>query len=213
MLLRLSPRQYAMQRRLFSLSPTRRDRVDDAGLARMLAELRAAPELAGLRLWLVGSRLDTGMAGSDIDVVVSPATGEQPGHAAIEAALWRCRELGLRRACSIDPIFREQGPTVALAPLPPDAILKSVKLASPKMTALMAAGLLREWRLVGEASVAFSRRAGDADFYGKLPIRDFGGASARYLRPAMEVATAGSSRVLADVRRRPGISPIQGPSI
>ena len=203
MLLRLSPRQYAMQRRLFSLSPTRGDRVDDSSLARTLAELRAAPELAGFRLWLVGSRLDAGMAGSDIDLVISPATDERPGHAAIEAALWRCREHGLGRACSIDPVFRVRGPALSLTPLRPDAVLKSVRLASPKVTALMAAGLLDECRPVGEAAVAFSRRAGDTDFYAKLPMRDFGGQSARYLRPAIEVTTAGSGQILADIMGGP----------
>lgn len=193
MVLRLSAREFGMQRRLFGPDIKRLAAVSDAGMGRVLRDLRAASELQSFRVWLVGSRVQPGRSGSDVDVVLSPRAGTSPGDHLIDHALWYCREYGLYGAtstCVIDPCFRMGGPTVAVVPLRPDAMIKTVKLFSPRLARLVTRGRIREWRRSGDVSIEFVRRAGDTDYYGKLPSGDFDGSLCCYLRPAIEILSA-----------------------
>ena len=161
---------------------------------RALRRMRAHPDLASFRLWLVGSRVEPGRERSDIDVVLSPRPGVDPAEAAIDGALWRCREAGLNDSdppCVVDPCFRWEGPSLSLVPLCPDAVLRSVKLISPRLVRLMVRGLLVDCRSVGRFSLAFARKAGETGFYARLPRRCFDADAEPYLRPASEIADAG----------------------
>jgi len=141
----------------------------------------------------VGSRLEPGRTGSDIDLVLSPRPCTLPSEHLIERALWYCRENGLYEAipaCLIDPCFRVDGPTVALVPLRPHVRIKTVKLLSPRLADLVMRGRIREWRRVGDVGIEFVRRAEDTDYFGKLPRGDFDGSRWPYLRPAIEIVAA-----------------------
>jgi hypothetical protein len=188
--LRLTARGLDMQQRLFGPDVQGLAPVSDAGLGRVLRDLRAAAELRSFRIWLVGSRLEPGRTGSDIDLVLSPRPGTSPSEHLIEQALWYCREHGLygaTPACVIDPCFRAAGPTVGLVPLRPHATIKTVKLLSPRLADLVTRGRIRECRPVGDAAIEFVRRAQDTDYYGKLPRGDFDGSRWPYLRQAVEI--------------------------
>jgi hypothetical protein len=193
MVLRLTARGLGMQQRLFGPDILGLAPVSDAGLGRVLHDLSAASELQSFRIWLVGSRLEPGRTGSDIDLVLSPRPGALPSEDLIEYALWYCREYGLYGAipaCVIDPCFRGGGPTVALVPLRPHVRIKTVKLLSPRLADLAMRGRMRECRRVGDVGIEFVRRAGDTDYYGKLPCGDFDGLRWPYLRPAIEIIPA-----------------------
>ena len=207
MLLRRNAIGHEMQQRLFGPELRLLGPVSDADIGRALRDLRAAAELDSFRLWLVGSRVDPGQEGSDVDVVLSPRPGAVQSVDLIEHALWHCREYGLRGttpACVIDPCFRVRGPAVAVVPLRPHDVIKTVKLLSPRMAALATRGRLREWRRLGEISIEFLRRAEDTDYYGKLPRGDFDGSRWPYLRPAIEI-TSDDDRDLARGMHRPGL--------
>ena len=106
--LRLTARGLGMQRRLFGPDIEGLPPVSDAGLGHVLRDLSAASELQSFRIWLVGSRLEPGRTGSDIDLVLSPRPGTLPSEHLIEHALWYCREYGLygsAPSCVIDPCF------------------------------------------------------------------------------------------------------------
>ena len=190
---RLSARELDTQRHLFGPDIKLVRPVSDAQMGRVLCDLRAACELESFRIWLVGSRVQPGRTGADIDVVLSPGFGTSPNDHLIEQALWHCREYGLygaTPACVIDPCFRAYGPTVDLVPLPPHATIETVKLLSPRLAQLAAGGRLRDWRRLGEFSIKFVRHAEDTDYYAKLPTRHFDGSLCCYLRPAIEIASA-----------------------
>jgi hypothetical protein len=196
--MRLTAPALSMQQHLFGPGIRGLAPVSDVAADRVLRELSAASELRDFRIWLVGSRLEPGRAESDIDLVLSPRPGAWPGEPLIERALRHCREYGLYRAapaCVIDPCFRAGGPTVALVPLPPQLRIRTVKLLSPRMADLVTRGRLPECRRVGDVSLEFVRRAGDTDYYRKLPRADFGAASRPYLRPAIEITAAGRNDV------------------
>jgi len=190
----LSVRDREMQRRLFGPHVNLVAPVSDARMGSVLRDLRAAPELHAFQLWLVGSRVQPGRDASDIDLVLSPRSGTVPSEHGVERALWCCREYGLYRgspACVIDPCFRLVGPTLAQVPLRPDAVIKTVKLLSPKLVHLVLRGRIRHFRRVGHLAIEFVRRAAETEYYGKLPRADFDGSRSPYLRPAIEViATA-----------------------
>jgi hypothetical protein len=179
-----------MQAQLFGLSKSRMIPVPDADMWSVLRELRAASELAPFRLWLVGSRVELGNNASDIDLVLSPRVGFSLDDRSIESALWYCRHYGLCEAnpqCVIDPCFRIHGPTLGIAPLRAATVLQTVKLFSPKLSLLVAAGRIKDYRRLGRFSIAYLRRAKEADYYGKLPRRQFDGFQSAYLRPAIEI--------------------------
>jgi hypothetical protein len=189
----LTPDVLGMQSRLYNLGARRRAPVADVDMMRALRRLREHPDLAPFRLWLVGSRVEPGREQSDIDVVLSPRTGGDPVDAAINAALWRCREAGLNDSdppCVIDPCFRSEGPSLNPVPLRPGALLRSVKLISPRLVRLMQLGRLAGCRRVGHLSLAFARSASETSFYAKLPRRCFDADAEPYLRPALEIADA-----------------------
>jgi hypothetical protein len=189
----LSARGLRMQQRLFGPGLRGLAPVPDARLWHILRDLSAAPELSFFRVWLVGSRLASGRTGSDVDLVLSPRPGTLPSEHLVERALWHCREYGLygvEPACVVDPCFRLAGPTVTLVPLLPDARIKTVKLFSPRLADLVRRGRIRECRRVGDVSIEFVRRAGDTDYYRKLPRKDFDGSRRPYLRPAIQVVPA-----------------------
>ena len=73
MLLRLTAVGHEMQQRLFGPELRLLGPVSDADIGRALRDLRAAAELDSFRLWIVGSRVDPGQEGSDVDVVLAPA--------------------------------------------------------------------------------------------------------------------------------------------
>jgi hypothetical protein len=188
--LRLTARGLDMQQRLFGPDMQGLAPVSDAELGRVLHDLRAAAELRSFRIWLVGSRLEPGRTGSDIDLVLSPRAGTWPSEHLIGQALWYCREYGLYGAipaCVIDPCFRVDGPTVDLVPLRPHVTIKTIKLLSPRLADLVTRGRIRESRPVGEVGIELVRRAQDTDYYGKLPLGDFDGSRWPYLRPAAEI--------------------------
>jgi hypothetical protein len=186
----LTPRLRAMHERLFGSAVQGLAPVSDAEMARVLHDLRSAPELDSFRLWLVGSRVEPGKNSSDIDIVLSPRLAVLPGDQLVENALLYCREYGLyggTSRCVIDAFFRAEGPTVALTPLAPTALIRSVKLYSPRVVAVLHQRRIEQWRRVGEVSIEFVRWAVDTDYYRKLPRRDFDGSHASYLRPAIEI--------------------------
>lgn len=190
MAMRITARGLGMQQRLFSLGAQGLAPVPDAALGRVLRDLAAASELQSFRIWLVGSRLEPGRTGSDIDLVLSPGSGTLPSEHLIARALWYCREYGLYGAipaCVIDPCFRLSGPTVALVPLRPHVKITTVKLLSPRLADLVTQGRIRECRRVGDVGIKFVRRAEETDYFGKLPRRDFNGSCWPYLRPAIEI--------------------------
>jgi hypothetical protein len=185
-----TPRQSDMHGRLFGPDIPRGASVSDAAVYRILDDLRAAPELRSFRLWLVGSRLEPGRQDSDVDLVLSPGNRSAPDEQLVADALWHCREYGLyetRDPCVIDPCFRSDGPARDVVPLPPRALITTVKLLSPRMMGLARRGRLRMWRPFGDVALAFVRRACDTGYYAKLPLGDFAGAQCRYLRPAVEI--------------------------
>jgi hypothetical protein len=189
--LRLTSRRLDMQQRLFG--PNLRDlaSVSDARLWRVLSDLRAASVLQCFRIWLVGSRLEPGMTGSDVDLVLSPRPGPLPSEQLVEQALWHCRDYGLYGTtprCVIDPCFRQAGPTVALVPLRPQVRIQTVKLLSPRLADLVMQGHIREWRSVGDVALEFVRRAEETDYFAKVPRASFDGSRWPYLRPAVEIA-------------------------
>lgn len=192
MALRLSARGLGMQQRLFGPDIRGLAPVSDAGLGRVLSGLPDASELQYFRIWLVGSRLEPGRAGSDIDLVLSPRPGTRPSEHLIEHALWFCREYGLygaSPACVIDPCFRQGGPTVGMVPLRPHARITTIKLLSPRLAGLVTQGRIRECRRVGDIGIEFVRRAEDTDYFWKLPRGDFDGSRWPYLRPAIEIVS------------------------
>jgi hypothetical protein len=183
-----------MQQRLFGSHMEGLAPVSDAEMAGVLCDLRGASALESFRLWHVGSRVEPGRDGSDIDVVLSPQPGTMPSDHLIERALWYCREYGFYGAtprCVIDPSFRALGPTVALAPLPPRAAIRTIKLFSPRLASLLRQGRIAECRRVGDVCIAFVRPAEDTGYYRKLPRRHFDGDSSPYLRPAIEISAMG----------------------
>jgi hypothetical protein len=193
MALCITARRLGMQQRLFSLGVQGLAPVSDATLGRVLRDVAAASELQSFRIWLVGSRLEPGRTGSDIDLVLSPGSGTFPSEHLIARALWYCREYGLygaSPACVIDPCFRVGGPTVALVPLRPNVKITTVKLLSPRLADLVTHGRIRECRRVGDVGIEFVRRAEETDYFGKLPRRDFKGSRWPYLRPAIEIVPA-----------------------
>lgn len=190
----LGMHQPGMHQRLFGPHILGLAPVPDPDLGRVLRHVAGAAELRPFRIWLVGSRLEVGKSGSDVDVVLSPRPGTSPSEHLIEQALWYCREYGLYRAgtpCVIDPCFRSSGPTVALAPLRPHIKIVTTKLFSPRLAELVRRGRLREWRRVGESCIEFARWSEDTDYFPKLPRRNFDGACFPYLRPALEIVPAG----------------------
>ena len=198
LVLRLTQRHLDMQRRLFGPHVKRVGPVSDAGMGSVLRDVRAASELQSFRIWLVGSRVQSGTVGSDIDLVLSPRAGIHPSDPLIEQALLYCREYGLYGAtppCVIDPSFRGCGPTLALIPLRQRAVINTIKLLSPRLADLVRRGRIQECRHLGEVSLEFLRRAEDTDYYGKLPNGLFEGSLCPYLRPAIEIPFADSRDV------------------
>jgi hypothetical protein len=191
MSLHLTQLDLRMQECLYGSVKERIAPVSDIEMWSVLRELRAANELKPFRIWLVGSRVEAGMNGSDVDLVLSPRVGFSLSDHVIERALRYCRNYGLfvaNPACVLDPCFRLLGPTVALVPLSPHMIVKTVKLLSPRLTKLIVAGRIREYRRLGDGfSVEFLRQAKDTDYYRKLPKGSFDGLLTSYLRPAIEV--------------------------
>jgi hypothetical protein len=189
-----TPDVLLMQKRLFDCAVTRLYSVSYAAMWRRLRALRETPELAGFRLWLVGSRLEPeGQEESDVDLVLSPGSAGAPGDAAIDAALWFCRQHGFWGGdppCVIDPCFRQAGPRQVLKAMEPDVPLLSVKLLSPRLLGLAQAGGLSAWRRVGRYSLEYQRPAGAASYYAKLPKGTFAAGQRPFLRPAMEVIPA-----------------------
>jgi len=176
---------------LFGPGTRRTAPVSDAAMRRLLRALRSAPELDPFRIWLVGSRVQSGNDESDIDIVLSPQVGFSVSDDLIERALWHCRSRGLyasNPACFVDPCFRFGGPTMEVVALPPQSILRGVKLLSPKLRRDVLLGRLEVYRRVGRFSIEYSRRAGDTSYYHKLPRGSFGDLQSPYLRPAIEVA-------------------------
>jgi hypothetical protein len=144
-------------------------------------------------MWLVGSRAQLGHPSSDVDLVLSPGIGFTPDEQLIADALRYCREYGLygtKDACVVDPCFRRNGPTRHVVPLPPDAMITTVKLLSPNLVALVTQGRIRAWRPCGDVGLQFMRRAADTGYYAKLPRCAFAGTPCRYLRPAIEIYDA-----------------------
>jgi hypothetical protein len=182
--------------RLFGLKQEDIAPVSDADLWRILGELRAASVLDPVRLWLVGSRVEPGKVSSDVDLVLSPRAGFALSDCLIERALWYCRYFGLYVAdpqCVMDPCFRAGGPAETIVPLQPDTIIQTLKLLSPKLARLVAAGQISQYRRAGRRSIEYVRRAGDTDYYKKLPKRNFDGEPSPYLRPAVEIRFSGYS--------------------
>jgi hypothetical protein len=63
----------------------------------------------------------------------------------------------------------------------------STKLLSPKRLRQILDGRIRAYRGVGAFCVEYLRRAGEVDYYEKLPRRSFAGRISPYLRPGVEV--------------------------
>lgn len=193
MTLRLTANQRDMQRRLFGPEVRHAVPASDASVRRVLDNLRSSPQLASFTFWLVGSRVEPGHPQADVDIVLSPGEGCRPDEQLIVDALRYCREVGLSAtedACVIDPAFRRNGPTRHAVPLPPRAMITTVKLLSPNLARMVAQGHIRAWRPCGDVGVQFMRRAAETGYYRKLPLGVFAGARCRYLRPAVEICTA-----------------------
>lgn len=184
------PEVFFMQMKLYGPDTQRIAPVSDSAMWGLLRELRASHELEAFRIWLVGSRVEPGHQGSDIDLVLAPRSGFSPVDEIIEHALWYSRDYGLNRsdpACRMDAVFRAGGPSVEVSALPPDTVMKSIKLFSPCLMKDVLSGRVHEYRRLGRFSIAYSRRAADMTYYHKLPLRHFDGLLVRYLRPAIEV--------------------------
>ena len=182
-----------MQARLYDLGARRRPPVTDVNMWRILRRLRACLDVAPFRLWLVGSRLEVGHDTSDIDLVLSPRADVVLDDSTIDTGLWRCREAGLNDcdpSCVFDPCFRLEGPSLHPVPLRRDAILRTIKLLSPRLVRLIQTGRITDYRRVGRYSVAFTRLAVETDYYAKLPRKAFDGDAKPYLRPAIEIVEA-----------------------
>ena len=167
-----------------------RTALPDSAMWSFLRSLRADSEFEPFRIWLVGSRISPGREQSDIDVVLSPRPGVPLSDRTIERGLWYCRHHGLYGTsvpCVVDACFRVDGPTLDAKPLPPDAILRTVKLFSPNLAREILAGRITEYRRMGCFSIDYLRRAGETQFYHKLPKRSFDDLLSPSLRPAIEV--------------------------
>jgi hypothetical protein len=179
-----------MQTRLFGCGAKPKAPVPDSVMWRFLRDLRTAAALAPFRIWLIGSRVQPGNDESDTDLVLSPRVGWTLSDEIVDRGLFCCRDYGLYGAnppCAVDPCFRAAGPTLNVAALQPDTVLKSIKLFSPKLTRLVLAGRIREYRRLGNFSIEYCRRAEETNYYRKLPRRSFDGLLCPYLRPAIEV--------------------------
>ncbi len=201
---RASPVVMRMQMQLFG-PRARRMAVSDVAIWRFLRALRSAAELDPFRIWLVGSRVEPGNLNSDVDLVLSPREGFPPADDAVERALWHCRSRGLYASspvCVVDPCFRPGGPATAVAALHSGFLLAGVKLLSPRLLREAVSGQLEGCRPVGRFCVGYSRRAGDTNYYHKLPVGQFGGAQFPYLRPAIEIGGRAIRSHEADDRRQ-----------
>ena len=189
-----------MQTRLFGRRPRAVAPICHADMRRVLLRVCAAPALRSFRIWLIGSRLEPGRNGADVDLLLSPREGISPDEDSIERALWYSRHYGLFQAnpaCVIDPCYRAAGPTLDFSALQPDALLKGIKLFSPKILEEVVAGRIRDYRRVGSFSIEYSRRAAETGYYRKLPMGSFDGRPSRYLRPAIEVLLPERSEAMA----------------
>ncbi|MGB9302532.1 MAG: hypothetical protein WCB92_02320 [Mycobacterium sp.] len=190
MRLLLTANQREMHHRLFGPRIRRAVPASDASVDCALGHLRASRRLRTFRMWLVGSRVQPGQCGSDVDLVLSPGCGFTPDDQVIVDALRHCREYGLygmKDACVIDPCFRRDGPTRQVVPLPPDTRITTLKLLSPNLVTLVRQGRIRAWRPCGDVGLQFMRRAADTGYYTKLPLGAFAGTPRNYLRPAVEI--------------------------
>jgi len=181
---------FRMQVRLYGPDTRRSHPISDEALWSCLRELRAAAPLDSFRIWLVGSRLDPCRNDSDADLVLAPKADSSLSDSTIEDALWYCREYPLYRAdptCIVDPCYRASGPHLDLAALLPDEVRATVKLFSPQLLHEVLAGRIREYRCFSRFSIEYVRRAGETNYYRKLPRGNFGGRLLPYLRPALEV--------------------------
>jgi hypothetical protein len=186
----ITPIELGMHHHLFGVNANHVAHLNDAAMWRTLRELRSAPELERFGLFLVGSRLDPGNETSDIDLVLSPRPGSAFTDRLIERALWHCRDYGLYGADLarlIDVSFRKEGPSFRAIPLPPDRVLQTAKLFSPKLASLVNEGRIQHYRRFGLFSIEYWRRASETSFYQKLPQQQFDGSLCSYLRPAIEV--------------------------
>jgi hypothetical protein len=71
-------------------------------------------------------------------------------------------------------------------------MIDTIKLLSPRLADLVREGRIQECRHLGDVSLEFLRRAGDTDYYGRLPNGLFEGSLCPYLRPAVEIPFADS---------------------
>jgi hypothetical protein len=181
--------ELAMNRRLFGADFEHVAPVDDTAMWETLRELRKSVELAPFRLFLVGSRLDSGNEARDIDLLLAPCAGFAFTDARIEGALFHCRDYGLHAKPPrlIDPCFRRTGPRHHVVPLSPTTILETAKLFSPRLRGLIGAGRITHFRRFGHFSIEYLRPACETGFYPKLPQRHFELGRVPYLRPAIEV--------------------------
>ncbi|MES0824963.1 hypothetical protein [Ruegeria sp. SCP11] len=166
--------------------------LSKVALQAVLRELRQLVVLDPFNLWLVGSAVDNSEAAADIDILLSPRRLDAlPTPSQIDDALRAARAYGLQardKPISIDPTYREAGPTKGICPLHADTVIDSVQLASPGRVQQALKGKLPGYRLVGRYCIGFPRRAKDTNYYNKLPVRQFGSVSLPYLRPAILVA-------------------------
>ncbi len=186
----VTPDVLGMQSRLFGPATRSSAPLSDAAVWGVLHRLRASPELAPFRIWLVGSRIEANRETSDVDLVLAPSGDAQLTDAVIDGALWYCRDYGISRCdplCVTDAVFRRTGPKLDLAALEPGTLMGSIKLLSPLLLQEVLTGRIREYRRIGRFSIEYDRHAGDMTYYRKLPRRRFDGADLPYLRPAIEV--------------------------
>jgi hypothetical protein len=180
----------AMQIRLYGFKLDEIQPVSDILMWSVLRELRNCRPLDLFHLWLVGSRVEPKRDNSDIDVVLSPRSVALLPDEIIDNALLYCRSYclyGSTPRCVVDPCFRVHGPSTDFAALKPDSLLKGVGLLSPYRIGELISGRLSGCRKVGRFSLEHRRRAGDANYYRKLPRAMFEGLQSAYLRPAIEV--------------------------
>jgi hypothetical protein len=179
-----------MQMRLFGHGTKRIVPVLDSEMWALLRKLRATSLFDPFRIWLIGSRVQPDKCESDIDLILSLRAGFTLDDRTVERGLWYCRDYGLysaNPACVVDPCFRADGPTLAMAALQPHTVLKGIKLFSPKLMRRVLAGRIRDYRRLGEFSIEYCRRAEETGYYQKLPKGRFDGRLYPYLRPAIEV--------------------------